>query len=65
MVRSQLENNEMRKTYIAGALATSSRSTDLGGSNDIAINVGTFLIGNDREFDIPKTWADVAVTWQI
>jgi hypothetical protein len=65
MVRSQLKNIQMRKTYIAGALATSGRSTDLGGSNDIAVNVGTCCIGYDCEIDVPKSQTNAARTWKM
>jgi hypothetical protein len=44
----------MRQTYIAGALATGGSTADLGGSNDTAINVGTFLVSYDRELNIMK-----------
>jgi len=42
----------MRQTYTAGALATGGSTTDLGGSHDTAINVGTFLVSNDCQLDI-------------
>lgn len=53
-VRHQLKNIQMRQTYIAGALATGGSTADLGGSNDTAINVGTFLVSYDRELNIMK-----------
>jgi hypothetical protein len=53
------------KTYTAGALATSSRSTDLGRSNGIAISAGTYLVGYDCEFDVPKSCRNTASTWQM
>jgi len=64
-VRHQLENIQMRRTYIASALATGGSTTDLGGSNDTAINVGTFLVSYDCELDILKNWTNAASTWQM
>lgn len=55
----------MRNTYIASAFATSGSSTDLGGSNDIAVSVGTCLISYDCELDILKSWSNATSTWQI
>jgi hypothetical protein len=55
----------MRQTYIGGALATGGSATDLGGSNDTAINVGTFLVSYDHELDILKKWSNAVSTWQM
>jgi hypothetical protein len=55
----------MRQTYTAGALPTDGRSTDLGGSNDTAINVGTFFVTYDCELDRLKNWRNAASTWQM
>jgi len=55
----------MRQTYIAGALATGGSSTDLGGSNDIAISVGTFFVRYDCKSNILKKWSKAASTWQM
>jgi len=55
----------MRQTYIAGALATSGITTDLGGSHDTAINVGTFLVSYDCQLDILKIWRYAVITWQM
>jgi hypothetical protein len=60
-----MKNNWMRQTYIAGALATGGSTTDLVGSNDTAISVGTFLVSYDCELDILKNWSNAASTWQM
>ena len=64
-VRHELKNIQMRQTYIAGALATSGITTDLGGSHDTAINVGTFLVSYDCQLDILKIWRYAVITWQM
>ena len=63
--RHQLKHIQMRQAYTAGALATGGSSTDLGGSHDTAINVGTFFISYDCELDILKSWSNAASTWQM
>jgi hypothetical protein len=60
-----MKNIQMRQTYIAGTLASGGRTTDLGGSNDIAINTGTSVISYDCELDILKNWSNAASTWQM
>jgi len=60
-----MTNIWMRQTYTAGALATGGSSTDLGGSNDTAINVGTFFVSYDCEVDILKKWSNATSTWQM
>jgi len=44
------------KTHTASALTVRSSSTDLGRGNDIAINGGTFCVGDDCEVHVVKCW---------
>jgi hypothetical protein len=53
------------KTHIASALAVRGRGTDLGGSNDSAINVGTLCDCDDCEVHIVKGWTDGAGTCEM
>jgi hypothetical protein len=53
------------KTYVAGALAASGRSTDLGGSNYVAVYIGTLCVCDDCEVNIIKSWTNTAGTWEI
>jgi hypothetical protein len=64
-VRHQLKNIWMRQTYTAGALATGGSSTDLGGSNDSAVSVGTFLVTQTYEThtDWPKSKSFEKYSW--
>ena len=56
--------NVWLQTYMAGAHATSGRSTDFSGSDDTAINISTRCVGDDCEVSIPKSWT-TAGTWEM
>ncbi len=53
------------KTHIASAPAASGRSTDLCGSNDIAVSVGTLWVCDDCEVHIVKIWTNTTGTCEM
>jgi len=52
------------KTYAAGAYTTSAVSTDLGASDDIAINISTRCVRDDCEVSILKVHANGDAVWE-
>jgi hypothetical protein len=53
------------RTYAAGAYTTSGVSTDLGGSDDTAINKSTFCVRDDFEVGIHKVRTNGAAAWEM
>ena len=53
------------KTHNARAPAANGRSTELGGSNDIAVSVGTLCVCDDCEVHIVKIWTNCTGTCEM
>ena len=64
-VGSETLKNAWMRTYIAGAYTISGGSTNLGESDDTAINISTCCVHNDCEVSTLKDRTNAAAAWEM